>query len=129
MSNFRKVSAFMRVMGQPIRETPEWPNEAEAALRFELIDEEVMELSEAIEKRDIVAVADALTDILYVTYGAFNTFGLPADELLAEVHRSNMTKLGPQGKPVYRADGKVLKPPSYRPPNIQGVLDDHAKVG
>jgi predicted HAD superfamily Cof-like phosphohydrolase len=128
MGNFRKVTAFMRVMGQRIREAPEWPSDEEVALRFELIDEEVSELSEAIEKRDLVGVADALTDILYVTYGAFNTFGFPADELLAEVHRSNMTKLGPNGKPVYREDGKVMKPPSYRAPNIRSVLDGHPKA-
>jgi predicted HAD superfamily Cof-like phosphohydrolase len=95
-------------------------------IRCALIEEEAAEFREALEAGDIVEVADAIADLLYVVYGAAVTFGIPIDEVFAEVHRSNMTKLGPDGAPIYREDGKVLKGPSYEPPEVLGVLERHA---
>jgi predicted HAD superfamily Cof-like phosphohydrolase len=95
-------------------------------IRCSLIEEEAAEFREAIEADDIVEVADALADLLYVVYGAAVTFGIPIDDVFAEVHRSNMTKLGADGFPIYREDGKVLKGPSYEPPDVLDVLALHA---
>ena len=91
-------------------------------IRCALIEEEASEFREALEADDIVEVADAIADLLYVVYGAAVTFGIPIDEVFAEVHRSNMTKLGPDGAPIYREDGKVLKGPSFEPPDVIGIL-------
>jgi predicted HAD superfamily Cof-like phosphohydrolase len=93
-------------------------------LRIDLLEEEVGEFREAVEQNDLVAIADALADILYVTYGAAITFGIDLDAVVREVHRSNMSKLGPDGRPILRADGKVLKPATYSPPEISRVLLD-----
>jgi predicted HAD superfamily Cof-like phosphohydrolase len=95
-------------------------------IRCALIEEEAAEFREALEADDLVEVADAVADLLYVVYGAAVTFGIPIDEVFAEVHRSNMTKLGTDGTPIYREDGKVLKGPSYEPPDVLGVLAAHA---
>jgi len=121
-SNFRSVEDFMNAFGQEVKEEPEFPDESTQQLRIELIEEELDELKEAIEAKNIVAVADALTDILYVTYGAGHAFGLDLDRCFAEVQRSNMSKLGADGKPIYREDGKVLKGPNYSEPNLYEIL-------
>jgi predicted HAD superfamily Cof-like phosphohydrolase len=112
----------MNAFGQEVKEEPEFPDESTQQLRIELIEEELDELKEAIEAKNIVAVADALTDILYVTYGAGHAFGLDLDRCFAEVQRSNMSKLGADGKPIYREDGKVLKGPDYSEPNLYEIL-------
>lgn len=112
----------MNAFGQEVKEAPEFPDEATQALRLELIAEELGELEEAIEAKNYIAVADALTDILYVTYGAGHAFGIDLDKCFAEVQRSNMSKLGADGKPIYREDGKVLKGPNYSEPNLFKAL-------
>lgn len=121
----RQVTEFHRVFagasGAHISETPTLAP-ATQRLRVDLIREELKEYEEALEAGDIIAVADALADLAYVIYGAALTHGLPLDALIAEVHRSNMTKLGADGKPIYRSDGKVLKGPNYSPPDIAAVL-------
>jgi predicted HAD superfamily Cof-like phosphohydrolase len=99
---------------------PTWTSVSQ--LRYDLIDEELKELGQAIEERNIVEVADALTDLLYVVYGAGHSFGLDLDKCFEEVHNSNMTKLGPEGKPIYREDGKVMKGPGYRAPDLKTTL-------
>jgi len=128
MSNYLKVVEFMKAMGQEVRRWPSWPSWETVRLRCDLIDEEVSELHEGVLDRDLVSIADAIADILYVTYGMAAAFGMDADALFAEVHRSNMSKLGPDGKPIYREDGKILKPATYSPPNITGVLNAGAGV-
>jgi predicted HAD superfamily Cof-like phosphohydrolase len=129
MNNFDKVKEFHRTFSHPIGMSPslspletEEDNQKIRDLRFELIREEVQELSEALAADDVVGVADALTDILYVVYGAGAVFGIDLDATYAEVHRSNMSKLGADGKPIYRADGKVLKGPDYSPPDLKTIL-------
>ena len=122
MTNSDKVKQFMETFNQEVRKTPEFPSEKIQQLRLSLIAEEFSELKEAIAVEDIVEVADALTDILYVTYGAAHAFGIPIDDCFNEVQRSNMSKLGVDGKPVYREDGKVIKGPNYSEPNLQKVL-------
>jgi len=124
MSNFELVGQFMKTFGQEIKTIPEIPNAETANLRLELIAEELNELYDAMEEKDIVAVADALTDILYVTYGAGHAFGVDLDKCFAEVQRSNMSKLGTDGKPIYRDDGKVMKGPNYSEPDLQSILQD-----
>ena len=118
MSNFDKVKKFMETFGQEIKKKAEFPNEKIITLRYDLINEELSELKEAIEKRDIKEVADALTDILYVTYGAGHAFGINLDKCFEEVQNSNMSKLGPDGKPIYNEHGKVMKGPDYFKPNL-----------
>ena len=122
MSNFSKVFQFMHSFGQETLSRPTLPDNELADLRLDLIQEEVGELLTALEKKDIVEIADALTDILYVTYGAGHAFGLDLDECFEEVHQSNMSKLGIDGKPIYRQDGKVLKGRGYKPPQLARII-------
>ena len=118
MSNFESVRKFMETFGQEIKEKASFPDAKITSLRFELIKEELEELKVAIEKKDIKEVADALTDILYVTYGAGHAFGIDLDKCFAEVQNSNMSKLGADGKPIYNEKGKVMKGPGYFKPNL-----------
>ncbi len=118
MSNFDSVKKFMKTFGQEVKEKAEFPTEKITALRYDLINEELAELKDAIDKRDIKEVADALTDILYVTYGAGHAFGINLDKCFEEVQNSNMSKLGEDGKPIYNDKGKVMKGPNYFKPNL-----------
>ena len=118
MSNFERVKKFMKTFGQEVKEKAEFPNEKITSLRYELINEELDELKTAIEKKDIKEVADALTDILYVTYGAGHAFGINLDKCFDEVQNSNMSKLGLDGKPIYNEKGKVMKGPNYFKPDL-----------
>ena len=118
MSNFKCVKKFMETFGQEIKEKASFPNDKITSLRYELIKEELDELKEAIDKRDLKEVADALTDILYVTYGAGHAFGIDLDKCFKEVQNSNMSKLGKNGKPIYNEKGKVMKGPNYFKPNL-----------
>jgi len=122
MSNFEDVKDFMTTYGQEVKTKSEFPEEQIIKLRIDLIKEELNELTDAIKQRNLVEVADALTDILYVTYGAGHSFGINLDLCFAEVQRSNMSKLDEDGKPIYRDDGKVLKGPNYRPPNLKEIM-------
>ena len=122
MSNFDKVRDFMKTFGQEVKTEPELPDKETAKLRIELIVEELNELIDANEDKDLIGIADALTDILYVTYGAGHAFGIDLDECFREVQRSNMSKLGEDGKPIYREDGKVLKGPNYSEPDLKKTL-------
>ena len=119
MSNFDHVKKFMQTFGQEVKKNAEFPDEKIIKLRFELIKEELNELKDAIDKRDIKEVADALTDILYVTYGAGHAFGINLDKCFEEVQNSNMSKLGNDGKPIYNELGKVMKGPNYFEPNLK----------
>ena len=124
-SNFDMVGEFMETFGQEVKTKPELPNEETVALRVDLIEEELKELMAALyrdEEVDLVEVADALTDILYVTYGAGHAFGINLDKCFEEVQASNMSKLGTDGKPIYREDGKVLKGPNFFEPKLDKVL-------
>jgi len=118
MTNFESVRKFMETFGQEIREKASFPSNKITSLRYELIKEELHELKEAIEKKDIKEVADALTDILYVTYGAGHSFGINLDKCFKEVQNSNMSKLGSDGKPIFNDKGKVMKGPNYFKPNL-----------
>ena len=118
MSNFERVKKFMETFGQEIKEKASFPNDKITSLRYELIKEELDEFREAIDKKDIKEVADALTDILYVTYGAGHAFGIDLDKCFEEVQNSNMSKLGNDGKPIYNDKGKVMKGPNYFKPNL-----------
>jgi len=118
MSNFEKVKKFMETFGQEIKEKASFPNDKITSLRYDLIKEELDEFKEAIDKKDIKEVADALTDILYVTYGAGHAFGIDLDKCFEEVQNSNMSKLGNDGKPIYNENGKVMKGPNYFKPNL-----------
>jgi len=122
MTNFEKVKHFMKTFGQECQDQPKFPSKDVVALRYELIREELEELKDAIKDHDIVGVADGLTDILYVTYGAGLAFGIDLDACFAEVQRSNMTKLGSDGNPVYREDGKIKKGPNYEKTNLKLIL-------
>ena len=122
-TNFELAGDFMSAFGQEVLTEPTLPEQNLAKLRLELIREEVEELNVGIEGMDIVEIADALTDILYVVYGAGHAFGIDLDECYQEVHRSNMSKLGADGKPIYREDGKILKGPDYFHPNLKDILD------
>lgn len=118
-TNFQHVAEFMKTGEQQVKTTPEWPDEETKWLRLDLIQEEVTELSDALLSKDLVGVADALADILYVTYGAGHAFGIDLDKCFAEVQRSNMSKFGPNGE-VYKNDaGKVMKGPEYSEPNLE----------
>jgi len=118
MTNFESVKKFMETFGQEIREKAGFPNEKITTLRYDLIKEELDELKEAMENKDIKEVADALTDILYVTYGAGHAFGVNLDKCFKEVQNSNMSKLDPDGKPIYNDKGKVMKGPNYFKPDL-----------
>ena len=118
MTNFESVKKFMEKFGQEIKEKAGFPSEKITSLRYELIKEELEELKVAIEKKDIKEVADALTDILYVTYGAGHAFGIDLDKCFVEVQNSNMSKLGTDGNPIYNEKGKVMKGPNYFKPDL-----------
>jgi len=119
MSNFNSVKKFMETFGQEVKNKAEFPDEKIQNLRVSLIEEELSELKEAIKNKDIKEVADALTDILYVTYGARHAFGVDLDQCFDEVQRSNMSKLDENGKPIFNEHGKVLKGPNYFKPNLE----------
>ena len=118
MSNFSKVGIFMKTFGQEVKDTASFSTDKINKLRIDLIKEELEELKEAIDNKDIKEVADALTDILYVTYGAGHAFGINLDKCFEEVQNSNMSKLGSDGKPIYNEKGKVMKGPHYFKPNL-----------
>jgi predicted HAD superfamily Cof-like phosphohydrolase len=122
VSNFTRVMDFMNNFKQEVKYNPEFPDEKVQKLRISLIEEELEELKEAIENKDVVEVADALTDILYVTYGAGAAFGIDLDKCFEEVHNSNMSKLDRDGRPIYREDGKILKGPDYFEPNLEKIV-------
>ena len=122
MSNFKSVKKFMETFGQEVKEKAEFPDDRVVKLRFDLIEEELNELREAISKKDIKEVADALTDILYVTYGAGHAFGINLDKCFQEVQNSNMSKLGDDGKPIYNENGKVMKGPKYFKPDLKKFI-------
>ena len=121
-TNFELVGDFMESMEQDVRMAPEFPDEHTRRLRINLIEEELDELQLAVDNSDMIEVADALTDLLYVVYGAGHAFGIDLDECFHEVHRSNLSKLGEDFKPIKREDGKVLKPDTYSPPDLKTVL-------
>ena len=123
MSNFERVKKFMKTFGQEVKEKAEFPNDKITSLRYELINEELDELKTAIEKKDIKEVADALTDILYVTYGAGHAFGINLDKCFDEVQNSNMSKLDENGKPIYNESGKVMKGPNYFKPDLSKFVN------
>ena len=123
MSNFNKVKVFMNTYGQDVKEKAEFPENKIVQLRIDLIEEELNELKEAIKNNDIVEVADALTDILYVTYGAGHSFGVDLDKCFDEVQRSNMSKLGEDGNPIYNDSGKVMKGPNYSAPDLKKIIE------
>jgi len=122
MNNFEKVKKFMQTFGQEVKSKPSFPNDKIIKLRYELIEEELSELQAAIKDKDITEVADALTDILYVTYGAGHSFGINLDRCFEEVQNSNMSKLGDDGKPIFNEAGKVMKGPNYYKPNLKKYL-------
>lgn len=122
MTNFEKVEQFMGTFGQQVNTMPGIPTNEIVELRDKLICEEKKEYDRAIFDRNIVDIADALTDLLYVIYGAGHAYGIDLDKCFAEVHRSNMSKLGSDGKPIYRADGKVMKGPEFFIPDFHKVL-------
>ena len=123
MTNFKSVKKFMEKFGQEIKEKASFPDDKITSLRYDLIEEELNELKEAIDKKDIKEVADALTDILYVTYGAGHAFGINLDKCFEEVQNSNMSKLGSNGKPIYNDKGKVMKGPNYFKPNLGKYIE------
>ena len=125
MTNFEKVGLFMSTFGQEVKKKSELPSEKINSLRLSLIQEELDELTKAIKENDILEVADALTDILYVTYGAGQAFGINLDKCFDEVQKSNMSKLGKDGKPIYNENGKVMKGPDYFKPNLSKFLIKH----
>ena len=122
MTNFENVKKFMQIFGQEVRSKASFPNDKIINLRLDLIREELLELEEAIEKKDIKEVADALTDILYVTYGAGHAFGINLDKCFNEVQNSNMSKLDQNGRPIFNDKGKVMKGPNYFKPDLRKFL-------
>ena len=123
MTNFLKVKEFMETFGQEVLNKPKFPNDKTIKLRIDLIKEELNELEEAINNNNLVEVADALTDILYVTYGAGHSFGINLDACFEEVQNSNMSKLDRNGNPIYNDNGKVLKGPNYFEPNLKKFIE------
>lgn len=122
-TNFELVREFTKVMGQPMYSDPTWPGNDMTKLRLDLIDEEVAELKEAIVDNDMIGIADALADILYVVYGAGLTYGLNLDVIFREVHRSNMTKLDSDGNPIKNEAGKIVKGPNYESPKLEKFIN------
>ena len=118
MSNFSKVGIFMKTFGQEVKDKPSFSTDKINKLRFNLIKEELDEFKEALDRKDLLEVADALTDILYVTYGAGHAFGINLDRCFEEVQNSNMSKLDASGKPIYNESGKVMKGPNYFKPDL-----------
>ena len=118
MSNFNKVGTFMETFGQEVKTKPSFSSDKINKLRIDLIKEELDELQEAMKNNDLLEVADALTDILYVTYGAGHAFGINLDKCFDEVQNSNMSKLGENGEPIYNESGKVMKGPNYFKPDL-----------
>ena len=118
MTNFNKVGTFMKTFGQEVKNKPSFSTDKINKLRLDLIKEELDELKEAMDNKDLLEVADALTDILYVTYGAGHAFGINLDKCFEEVQNSNMSKLDENGKPIYNDAGKVMKGPNYFKPNL-----------
>ena len=123
MSNFEDVKTFMKTFGQIVRTKPQFPNEDTMQLRYDLIKEELNELEQAMKAKDLKEVADALTDILYVTYGASCAYGIDLDKCFKEVQRANMSKLGKDGKPIYNEKGKVMKGSNYIEPNLKQFVE------
>ena len=123
MTNFTSVKKFMETLGQEVKSKPAFPSEKISKLRYDLIKEELDEFQEALNDKNLKEVADSLTDILYVTYGAGHAFGIDLDKCFDEVQRSNMSKLGADGKPIYNEHGKVMKGPNYFEPNLKKFID------
>ena len=119
MSNFNKVKTFMETFDQEVKNKPSFSTDKINSLRYDLIKEELEELKAAIENKDLLEVADALTDILYVTYGAGHAFGIDLDSCFDEVQKSNMSKLDDKGNPIFNENGKVMKGPNYFKPNLK----------
>ena len=123
MSNFNKVKIFMKTFGQEVKTKPSFDNDKINSLRYDLIKEELEELNVAMKNKNLLEVADALTDILYVTYGAGHAFGIDLDKCFEEVQSSNMSKLGKNGKPIYNVSGKVMKGPKYFKPDLAKFIN------
>ena len=123
MSNFSKVGVFMKTFGQEVKDKPSFSTDKINKLRLDLIKEELSELTEAMNNKDLLEVADALTDILYVTYGAGHAFGIDLDKCFDEVQNSNMSKLDKSGKPIYNESGKVMKGPNYFKPDLSKFVN------
>tara|TARA_B100001063_G_scaffold222435_1_gene228898 strand:+ start:22 stop:393 length:372 start_codon:yes stop_codon:yes gene_type:complete len=123
MSNFNKVGTFMKTFGQEVKIKPSFSSDKINKLRIDLIKEELEELTEAMNNKDLLEVADALTDILYVTYGAGHAFGIDLDKCFDEVQNSNMSKLGENGEPIYNDSGKVMKGPNYFKPDLSKFVN------
>ena len=123
MSNFSKVGIFMKTFGQEVKDKPAFSTDKINKLRIDLIKEELEELTAAIKKNDLLEVADALTDILYVTYGAGHAFGIDLDKCFEEVQNSNMSKLDENGRPIYNNAGKVMKGPNYFKPDLSKFIN------
>tara|TARA_Y100000389_G_scaffold109134_1_gene106209 strand:- start:106 stop:477 length:372 start_codon:yes stop_codon:yes gene_type:complete len=123
MTNFDKVGIFMKTFGQEVKDKPSLGDENINQLRLNLIEEELDELKEAMHNKDLLEIADALTDILYVTYGAGHAFGINLDKCFEEVQKSNMSKLDESGKPIYNDSGKVMKGPKYFKPDLKKFLN------
>ena len=123
MSNFEDVKIFMETFEQMVRTKPKFPDEKTMQLRYELIKEELNELEEAMKTKNLKEIADALTDILYVTYGAGYAYGINLDKCFKEVQRANMSKLDNEGKPIYNEKGKVMKGPNYLEPNLKQFVE------
>ena len=122
MTNYEKVKLFMQTYGQEVKAKANFSDEKTNKLRVDLIKEELEELTKAMDEKDLLEVADALTDILYVTYGAGHAFGINLDKCFDEVQRSNMSKLGEDGKPIYNESGKVMKGPNYFKPDLSKYI-------
>ena len=123
MSNFTDVKTFMETFGQMVRTKPQFPDEKTMQLRYDLIKEELNELEQAMKSKNLKEIADALTDILYVTYGAGFAYGVDLDKCFKEVQRANMSKLGKDGKPIFNEKGKVMKGPNYSEPNLKQFVE------
>ena len=123
MSNFEDVKTFMETFGQMVKTKPQFPDKKTIQLRFDLIKEELNELEQAMKTKNLKEIADALTDILYVTYGAGYAYGINLDKCFKEVQKANMSKLGVDGKPIYNEKGKVMKGPNYSEPNLKQFVE------